>query len=261
MAAFKNPFRLLSLLLAGLLSACSFAGGNMKASEFFTPEQVELLEAIQDGDRARAQALLDKGLTLDFYGEENITPLFWLIMQRDNRAVELALELGADPNFATPMGRTPVATVAGGIDDEVLRLLLEHGGDPNAKDADGKPALFGAIGQERWSHIKMLLEFGADMNLTDGPNRNSAHYAAFLNKFEIVHYLIEKGVDYTNRNAAGGDIAWIVHEGLSENLLSPEYEAYGWALKVKQQLINRGVEFPPPSPKEVRANWAQKNND
>jgi len=42
------------------------------------------------------------------------------------------------------------------------------------------------------------------------------------------------------------------HEGLSENLLSPEFSAYGWTLKIKQQLTDRGVKFPPLSPSSVR---------
>ncbi len=54
------------------------------------------------------------------------------------------------------------------------------------------------------------------------------------------------------RDKSRSDIAWSVHDKLSNNLLNPEYEAYGWALKVKQQLIDRGVKFPPLSPREVR---------
>jgi len=68
----------------------------------------------------------------------------------------------------------------------------------------------------------------------------------------MVHYLIEQGVDYTVRDASHGDIAWNIHESLSENLLNPESPACDWALKVKQQLIDRGVRFPPLSPREVR---------
>ena len=67
-----------------------------------------------------------------------------------------------------------------------------------------------------------------------------------------MHYLIGQGVDYAARNSNRGDIAWDVHDKLSNNLLSPEFPAYGWALKVKQQLIDRGVKFPPLSPREVR---------
>jgi len=64
-------------------------------------------------------------------------------------------------------------------------------------------------------------------------------------------------VDYTARNEGRSDIAWRVYNGLSKKLLSPDYPAYGWAVKVKQQLLDRGVNFPPPSPREVR--WSEGN--
>ena len=247
------------LLLSGLLSACNLWGTSMKATEFFETEQVRLLEAIQKGDESLARRILEnEDVKLNARGKDDITPLFWLMMQKDHEAVERALKLGADPNLKAGNGHNPVTFMAGGNDPEMLQLLLEHGGDPNSKDADGEPALFSAIGQERWENIKTLLEYGADPNLTDGPNRSSAHYAAMLNKFEIVHFLIERGADYTNRNDAGGDIAWIIHEGLTENLINPDFPSYEWALKVKKQLQERGVEFPPPSPEEIREQWKQE---
>ena len=117
--------------------------------------------------------------------------------------------------------------------------------------------MFGAVANDRLEQIKMLLRFGADINLTDRSGRNAALYGADINRYEMVHYLIEQGVDYDLRDSGESSIAWQVHKGLSKNLLSPEYEAYGWALKVKQQLIDRGVKFPPLSPREVR--WKEGN--
>ena len=173
--------------------------------------------------------------------------------------MRLAIKLGADPDFARPNGDTPITMVAGGNDDELLLILLEGGGDPNAVDRNGDPAIFAAVAYERKGQIDMLIRFGADINLTDRSGANSALHGADLNRYEMVHYLIEKGADYAARDSLRGDIAWSVHEGLSENLLSPEYPAYGWALKVKQQLIDRGVKFPPPSPLDVR--WSEGNPD
>ena len=98
----------------------------------------------------------------------------------------------------------------------------------------------------------MLMRFGADIKLTDRTGTNSALHAAYINRFEMVHYLIEQGVDYAVRDAGHADIAWLIHDKLANNLLSPEYPAYGWALKIKQQLIDRGVKFPPLSLREVR---------
>jgi len=38
------------------------------------------------------------------HGEEGITPLLWLIMQKDKPAMRLVIKLGADPDFADSNG-------------------------------------------------------------------------------------------------------------------------------------------------------------
>lgn len=231
----------------------------MEANDFFEPRQVELLEAIQRGEKAKARSLLEENLALNTRGNDGITPLFWLIMQKDHEAVELALELGADPNFPDDNGDTPVTMMAGGDDNRMLTLLLKHGGAPNSTNRNGKPALFGAISQERWDNLKTLLEYGADADVTDRTGKTSVQYAAVLNQFEVAHYLIEHGADYRKRDSTGGDVAWEIHDKLENNLLNPEADAYDWALKVKEQLQDRGVEFPPPSPREVRIREGRPN--
>jgi len=249
---FKKTLALTTSLLLGVLVSCGLTGKPMKLTDFFKPDMVELIRTIEKGDEDKARALIEQGLSLNVHGDEGITPLFWLTMQKDKSGMRLAIKLGADPDFADPKGDTPLTLITGGNDNELLLILLEGGANPNVVDRNGHPAIFGAIGKERLEQIKMLMRFGADINLTNRSSDNSAMYAAAINKFEIAHYLIEQDVDYAARNKARGDIAWDVHDKLSNNLLSPEYPAYGWALKVKQQLIDRGVKFPPLSPREVR---------
>jgi len=252
MLNFKKPLTLTVNLLLGVLTSCGLTGKPMKLTNFFKPDMVELIRAIEKGDESKARSLIDRGLSLNVHGDEGITPLFWLTMQKNKPGMRLAIKLGAAPDFTDPKGDTPLTLITGGNDDELLLILLEGGGDPNAVDSDGHPAMFAAVANERKAQIDMLMRFGADINLTNRSGANSALHASDLNRYEIVHYLIERGVNYAVRDAARGDIAWNVHEGLSENLLSPEYPAYDWALKVKQQLIDRGVKFPPLSPREVR---------
>ncbi|MCF6338360.1 MAG: ankyrin repeat domain-containing protein [Gammaproteobacteria bacterium] len=224
----------------------------MKLTDFFKPDMVELIHAIEKGDESKARNLIDSGLSLNVHGDEGITPLLWLIMQKDKPAMRLAIKLGADPDFARPNGDTAITMTAGGNDDELLLILLQEGGNPNAVDRNGHPAMFAAVANERKKQIDMLIRFGADINLTDRSAANSALHAAYINRYEMAYYLIAQGVDYAARSAGHADIAWLVHDGLSKELLNPEYPAYSWALKVKQQLIDRGVKFPPLSPREVR---------
>ena len=66
----------------------------MNAEQYFAPAVVELLDSIQRGDKTTAKALLDSGVALNSHGNEGVTPLLWLITQKDQQAVELALTLG-----------------------------------------------------------------------------------------------------------------------------------------------------------------------
>ncbi|WP_409310406.1 ankyrin repeat domain-containing protein [Pectobacterium sp. B1J-3] len=226
----------------------------MRASELFEPSVVAVLESIQKGDEAVARHQLSQGVNLNIQGKEGITPLLWLIYETKNKkAVTLALKLGVDPNYKDGFGDSAVNSVAGAKDPDWLRIVLDVGGDPNAIGRLGQPAIFGAIGEERWADIKLLVERGADLNLVSGTKVNSAHYAAYLNKYEIVYWLIEQGADINIYDETGSNLAFTVEDSLS--IMSTKSPHYPWALKVKQQLLDRGVKFPPLLPAEVRERW------
>ncbi|MDM5065451.1 hypothetical protein OB934_22065 [Aeromonas salmonicida] len=228
----------------------------MQASEFFPTPVVKVLEAIQRGDEVAARRQIAQGVDLNIQDEEGITPLLWLILEtKDYKAVELALKVGADPNYKDGFGDNAVCSVAGSKYPELLQVVLDAGGDPNSLDRNSEPAIFNAIGETRWADIKLLVERGADLNLTDGPGRNSALYGAFINQYEVVYWLLQHGADFRIRAAVGADLAYIVEDSLS--LMDKSSPQYPWALKVKQFLIEKGVKFPPLTPAEVRERWAK----
>ncbi|NPE50591.1 ankyrin repeat domain-containing protein [Dickeya dadantii] len=244
----------IAVLFAGILTACQAGGHSMQASELFQPPMAALLQTIRKGDEAEARRQLAQGLNLNIHGKEGITPLLWLIYEtQDKNAVRLALKLGADPNYKDGFGDSAVNAVSGAKDPEWLKIMLDSGGDPNAIDRKGQPALFSAIGEDRWADIKLLVERGADVNLADKHNTNSAHYAAYLNKYEIVYWLIEHGVKIDNYSNTGSSLAWRVNDSLST--IDHKTTVYQWAIKVKQQLQQRGIKFPPLSPAEVQDKW------
>ncbi|WP_413283556.1 ankyrin repeat domain-containing protein [Vibrio sp. MA40-2] len=248
-------------LLVGLFTACSplsnvMGGTKMKAERFFEPEMVQLLHSIQKNDMSTANQLIAQGVDLNVLGNEGITPLLWFITQtNDLKATQRAIELGADPNFTDGDGDGPVNFVVRNFKPEWLKMLLDAGGDPNSIDSDGMPALFDAIGGENWHNINTLLEYGADVNLKDKSGFNSALHAAILHKYELVSFFIEKDVDVRVYMSGGADLAWLVHDALSDEIITPDNPNYPWVMKIKQYLIEQGVQFPPPSPKEVRAMW------
>ncbi|WP_413283557.1 ankyrin repeat domain-containing protein [Vibrio sp. MA40-2] len=248
-------------LLVGLFTACSplsnvMGGTKMKAERFFEPEMVQLLHSIQKNDMSTANQLIAQGVDLNVLGNEGITPLLWFITQtNDLKATKRALELGADPNFQRPNGDNAITFVARNYAPEWLKMLLAAGGDPNSIDRNGHPALFDAIGGENWHNINTLLEYGADVNLKDRNGSNSALYPAYIMKYEFVYFFLQQGADPFIYSSGGANLAWRVHEVIADGIVAPGNVNYPWVMKIKQYLIEQGVQFPPPSPKEVRAMW------
>ncbi|EHH0682865.1 ankyrin repeat domain-containing protein [Vibrio vulnificus] len=261
---FSTISKVLSVLmiaLLSLLSGCKFEGKDMKADLFFDAKMVSLLHAIQRKDSAAAKAMLAQGVELNVRGEEGITPLLWLIMQKDLSAVELALQLGADPNFPAmieinrtgPKPAQPLAIIAGDGDNKLFRLLLEYGASPNSRDdSTGHPALFRCIGHDNWQQFTWLLENGVDINATDNSNRNAALYATGLLKYDFVVKLLELGIDYTKPNNAGVTLAHAIETVFGNNRKNPSFRLSEDMHKAKAMLEERGVVFPPPTPQEVR---------
>lgn len=268
LAAVRALFPIVLTLLASLLISCTMAKPNMNAELFFNTELVNVLHAIQRHDEQTAKQLLAQGVELNVRGEEGITPLLWLIMQKKRPAVELALQLGADANFPAmveinrdgPKPAQPLAIIAGGNDNKLFALLLEYGADPNSRDnSTGKPAIFGSIGQDNWFQFNKLLEYGVDLNASDNSNSNSALYAATIGKYDFVYQLVSLGASPTQRSTTGASVAWRVHSALEQNAKNPAFRVSEDTYKTRALLVKQGVQFPPLSPKEVRAARASRN--
>jgi|SRR5690554_659354 len=251
----------ITFFLIFALSACSTQGFTMKPSDYFTPEYVQLIELIKKGKKEQAQTLIEQGLPLDIYGEYGITPLFWFIATNDISGTELALELGADPNLPEKQyGNTPLNKVIGGETkyDVWVTLLLEYGADPNIVDHNGRPPLFRAVGGGSHSQVDILLKYGADINFVDKTNATAALYAAAINNFEMTYYLLERGTDYKVRAQTGANLAWRAYSVVKRGIITPGSTNHEWIMKIKAYLESQGVQFPPPSPAEVRAQWEKE---
>ena len=225
----------------------------MNIDDFFTGKVKQLIQATERHDQEKIKNLLSENVSYNVYGNDGITPLFYLMSKKDKPAVKLALESDADPNFPTPEGDSPLSMITGGDDIEWMRILLEAGANPNTADHTGKPLLFNTVMADNWKEqIDLLLSYGADVNVTNEIGMNVAHYASNLLLYDVVFYLIEKGADFNVRDETEGSIPWNIQKAVSRDLISPESENYKNMLKVKQQLIDRGVEFPVKSPREYR---------
>lgn len=238
----------------------------MNAEQYFAPAMVELLDNIQRGNKTTAKALIDNGIVLNSHGNEGVTPLLWLITQKDQQAVELALTLGADPNFPAmveinrsgPKPAQPLALIAGNGDSRIFNLLLEHGADPNSVDqSTGHPAIFGCIDFDNWEQLNTLIEHNVNIEMTDHLGRSAALYAAYIKKFDFVLALVRIDASPVLPDKGGVTVANMIESLLERNSRNPAFRISDDVRNTKALLIEKGVTFPPLSPQEVREHLAR----
>ena len=142
--------------------------------------------AIFGGHMDLVRYLVERGADINGIGYGDNTPLMAAANQGNPQAVKLLLNVGADPNLASPVtGETPLhASTAHAYQEGMLdcvRLLLSAGANPNVKAKAGMPTdryyrdtrlvgetplhLAAAYGDE--AMIRCLLGAGADPSVRD----------------------------------------------------------------------------------------------
>ena len=114
-------------------------------------------------------------------------------------AVELLLNFGADPNYASEYtGTTPLIIACNRGSTRIATMLLSAHANVNLQDDKGWPALMVAC----HSHtpnidlVKLLVQSGADINVEEGDTKTTALLQAIMyGHTQIVQYLLDKGAD------------------------------------------------------------------
>lgn len=155
------------VLLTELMEAVAFGtladvtkvagqGIDLEAQDYW--ERTAWLIAIQTGDIAKAQYLLECGSNRDARGRCGKPPLFYAIENDHPAMLRWLLELGADVNQTDNFGDTPLITAAGYDNPKAIEILLAAGADVNRKGSTG-PALNDTSNR---AIVLGLLEAGAD---------------------------------------------------------------------------------------------------
>ena len=137
-----------------ILSAAAVAVTAAFAASQGTAQEPGLLEAVRNGDLARAESFIAEG---------------------------------HDPNLPTDgkVGSAPLHEAAAGCHFDIALLLLKAGADPNAADIFGRTPLHFAAHYGCWNISRLLLEFGADLDAPDEDGRTPLDEAA--DGFRIGH--------------------------------------------------------------------------
>lgn len=249
----KHIILILSLLS---LNSCmdrprSYEKRNRKVNtpeKLFTGDNLKVAQAIYDGDLETVQKLIEvdkiQPNTIDSKGE--FTFLSYAIMMEDLTVMEKLLELGADPDLASPnqlKTSTPIADAAARHNTKMLDLLFKYNVNPNP-EIGSLPLDEALMGDNEKETIEYLINKGADLNLKgfiDG--RTVVQTAVNLGKTKYINYFLDKGANALLISSNGTCLAYDIQEEINKGRLNKngliEYN------KIKERLINEfNVEFP-----------------
>jgi beta-lactamase regulating signal transducer with metallopeptidase domain len=125
----------------------------------------ELVEAISEGDRDHAVALINAGADVDRVVLGDGTPLIVAARSGDMPLVNLLLERGAQADVPVPGDGSPLiaASMLGNLD--IVRTLVANGADVNGYVPGDETPLINAARSGNLDVVQYLVANGADVNL------------------------------------------------------------------------------------------------
>jgi len=130
------------------------------------PEK-SLFHAVSDADRTEIVRCLRWGADLNEWRYRNWPPLHYAVIHCSDEAVEVLLDLGADPS-AVAGGQTPLLLAAGKKESyHKAQALLLHGADVNRIGPGKDTPLHSAAFWEHKDTVQLLLDHGAEVNARD----------------------------------------------------------------------------------------------
>ena len=226
--AFSALGRILGLSSRSSRTSTTQNGGQLLNANFWARPIVTMVDGIPQSTGVTPLATLqgvrrelDSGASAtDKDVFDGWTPVHYAAQYNtDPEIIALLLELGADVNSKTDLGRTPLQLAAGyNSDAKISGLLLNEGADIAAKNDAGLTALhFAALSNDNPLVIELLMDRGADLEARTNSNSTPLHLAAESNAHpEIISKLLELGADPTAQDG-GGNMP--LHRALANNNL------------------------------------------
>ena len=129
-----------------------------------TSGDAKLVDAIKDGDRAAALALLQHHSDVNVPEPDGTTALDWAVRQDDRELVDRLIQAGANVKAANRYGVTPLYLACVNGSAPVIEKLLDAGADANGATTEGETPLMTVARTGNVDAAKVLLAAGADVN-------------------------------------------------------------------------------------------------
>ena len=162
---------------------------------------VPLVDAVRDGDREAAIALLAQKPDVNATEADGTTALHWAVYKDDTDLVERLLKAGAKVNTVNEYGSAPLAEAALTGNVQIIEKLLKAGADPEATNADGQTALMIVARTSNVAAANALLKKKAKVNAVEQWRGQTAlMWAAAESQPEMMKVLIKHGADVNARS-------------------------------------------------------------
>jgi ankyrin repeat protein len=187
---------------------------SLKAESFFEEKvHLELIEAVEHQKISAIESIIQRGLSPNITGKQEMTPLFWAIMKNRKRSWSKLLEMGADPNLITKSTTSSndaySAMYYAVISDDAyyLSTALRYSGNPNLRERiEGRTLLFAAIDNKRIENIRVLANHGSELNFRGLGGVTPLIAAALNDDFDIVQLLMSLGADASMADDTGNTL-------------------------------------------------------
>ncbi|ODC02863.1 hypothetical protein BFW38_04150 [Terasakiispira papahanaumokuakeensis] len=208
-----QPVGLIVVVL--MLWACSDA--RSLEIESMSPEQAEALlaEAIQEGDQARMEQLIQAGVDVNATNKAGTSMLMWAFFSQRLPEFKRLLAEGADPTIQDDNGKTVIHYAAGLNSIDYLEVLLAAGVPVDIENRAGETPLFEAIGDNP-RRVDLLLQHGADINHQARMGNTPLHIAAAVNDYDSLLKLLHRGADPRLKNKQGATFQYALATGPAE---------------------------------------------
>ena len=150
------------------------------------------------------QKILSHGSGVNTTNKKNVTALMIACGKRNEEAINVLLNSGADPLIANDYGETCLhAAVEGDCSKDVLQKIINHGAVVNATNKKNVTTLMLACEKGNKDAINLLLDVGADPNIADADGDTWLNYAAYGHRSkEVLPTIFNHGAELntTNKN-------------------------------------------------------------
>ena len=159
-----------------------------------------VVDAIKDGDRVGAIALLKQHADVNASEPDGTTALDWAVRQDDLDMADRLIKAGADVKAANRYGVTPLYLACVNGSAPMIAKLLDAGADSNAATTEGETALMTVARTGNVEAAKVLLAHGADVNSKEQWRQQTPlMWAVAESHPEMAQELIAHGADVNAR--------------------------------------------------------------